>query len=130
MASDDYDADVQAIGRAPGAIAAQAATANPDQAARSYNLSKVTGAPVTTIENDPEFEARIKARAAGSIVNANPQLRSYVVGNPSAAKVSSDDLSQLDTISKTVNEPQRIRANDSVIGAANKAQEHVQPNRL
>jgi len=101
LSDDDWNFAAQNTPR-PGVIAAQAATANPDKAAESYNLSKSTGVPASVIENDPKFQARLKAQSASAIVNANPQLRQYVTGNPSAAKVSSDDLGQLDTVSKSV----------------------------
>ena len=99
--ADDFLADaVSNVVRGPRAIASQNALGDPDQAAENFNLSKATGVPVSAIEADPDgFKAQVKQRTAGDIVQNNPQLRSFVAGDPNAAKVSSDDLGQLDSVS-------------------------------
>jgi hypothetical protein len=85
----------------PRAIAIGNLDSNPDEAARSLQLSKTTGVPAPIINGDVEnFTQKIKTQATGDLVGNNPHLSQYVLSNPMASKVSSDDYAQLDTVSE------------------------------
>ena len=85
----------------PRAITAAAVGSNPDKAAEAVNLGKQTGVNPAAINIDLDrFKAQVNTRAAGDIVQNNPKLRDYVISDPMKAKVSSDDLANLDAYSK------------------------------
>ncbi|HSW91848.1 MAG TPA: hypothetical protein VLG09_04335, partial [Candidatus Saccharimonadales bacterium] len=77
--------------------------ADPDQAARAQSLSQSTGVPAAVIYGDQEnFEKQHKIALTNSILSNNQYLRDYMDSNPMAAKVSNDDVGQLDTISQAL----------------------------
>jgi len=101
----DQDAWAAARDNAPNprGIAALSTMSDPEQAARAVQLSKATGAPAPVINADVEaFEKRLQAQSAGDLVANNPHLSSYVLSDPMAAKVSSDDYAKLDSASEAM----------------------------
>ena len=88
----------QAVGQAITAL-----DANPDEAARSVELSGATGVPAPAINANLEnFERQHKASLTTQLLNNNEYLRTYINSNPMAAKVSNDDYAQLDAVSEKV----------------------------
>src|SRR5438445_7604667 len=73
---------------------------NPDNAARSMELAKLTGAPASAIFGDlDEFERQNKAQIASSIVAGNPHLSDWVQSHPMNPVIANDDYGNLDTVS-------------------------------
>src|SRR5215472_11109462 len=65
---------------------------DPDEAARSFRLAKMTGVPAPVIQADPEgFDRQQKTRLASQLISRNPFLQQYINQNPEASKVSNDD---------------------------------------
>ncbi|MDE2106377.1 MAG: hypothetical protein KGL39_54680, partial [Patescibacteria group bacterium] len=82
---------------------AAAADANPDQAAKSLGMSADLGVPAQIIDNDFQNFSKLHQISAGNgVVNANEFLQTYLNSHPMAARVSKDDLPQLDGTSKSV----------------------------
>lgn len=79
---------------------------NPDDAARAMTLGRDSGVPPSVVLNDlPEFEKQHKGALTSQLLDMSPKLNDYINSHPMAAKVSHDDLGQLDLISKILNEP-------------------------
>src|SRR6266446_145562 len=77
--------------------------ADPEQAARSIDLSQATGVPSSTIYGDVDnFERQHKAQLGGEIVNNNAYIADYLNSHPMAPRLSHDDLGQLDTASQSI----------------------------
>ena len=75
--------------------------ANPDDAARTLDLSRSTGVPSSVIAPDLDhFDKSNQAQMARDLVMNNGQLRDYVNSHPLAAQVSNDDWGTLDKISE------------------------------
>lgn len=92
---------VSYLNSAPRQVVSQI-DANPDQAARSVELSSATGVPASAINGDLDgFEAKHKAFLAANIVRGNAQLQAYVNSHPLAASVSNDDYGNLDQFSQS-----------------------------
>lgn len=92
---------VSYLNSAPRQVVSQI-DANPDQAARSVELSSATGVPASVINGDLDgFEAKHKAFLAANIVRGNAQLQAYVNSHPLAASVSNDDYGNLDQFSQS-----------------------------
>ena len=71
--------------------------ANPDEAARTSQMSNDSGVAPEVIATDPEnFEKNYRQSLATKIVGGNPLLRAYVNSHPMAASVSNDDWGNLD----------------------------------
>lgn len=100
LSQDDVNGQVSSyLNNAPRQVVAQS-DANPDDAARSIDLSSATGVPATAINGDLDgFEAKHKAFLAAQLVRGNPQLTAYVNSHPLAASVSNDDYANLDQFS-------------------------------
>lgn len=80
---------------------ADAQEVSPDDAVRARQLADATGADPTLVLGDLKgFEQQHKLSLGTQIVSENEFIKSYLNGNPLAAKVSSDDLGQLDTVSE------------------------------
>lgn len=74
---------------------------NPDEAARAIELSRITGVPSVAVVNDiPSFEKQARDTLATDIINDNPALQEYINSNPMAARISSDDWGNLDSITR------------------------------
>lgn len=74
---------------------------DPEKAAKSMQLSDVTGVPAPIIHNDfDNFSRETSADFANRIVKNNPHLQDYINSHPLAAKVSNDDWGQLDVVSE------------------------------
>lgn len=85
----------------PRATAVAAVGENPDKAAEAVGLGKATGVPAPVIHRDLDgFKARTNAQAAGYIAQSNPQIGQYLVSDDMKAKVSNDDLANLDGYSE------------------------------
>lgn len=83
----------------------------PEDAARSLELSQVTGAPPELISGDLEnFEYQHKAALTSELVRNNQFLQNYINNNPLASQLSNDDWGQLDAVSQAVQRFQRSRA--------------------
>ncbi len=88
----------------------QAALANssvqdedPEQAARALELGRVTGVPPTAIYGDVDgFERQSKAALGSAIIGDNFHIADYINSHPMAARVSHDDLGQLDVASGSI----------------------------
>ena len=76
---------------------------DPEQAARAIDLSDATGVPSTTIYGDVDgFERTHKATLGSQIINDNEHIVDYINSHPLAARVSHDDLGQLDNVSQSL----------------------------
>lgn len=76
---------------------------DPEQAARSIDLSDATGVPATAIYGDVDgFERTHRATLGSQIINDNENIVSYINSHPLAAKISHDDLGQLDNVSQSL----------------------------
>lgn len=101
MAESDYDEFFDDETQQARSLAALSVDADPDAAARSQQLSDVTGAPASVISLDPEnFEKQHKTALNDQLIKENSYLQSYILAHPMAAKVSSDDWAQMDTVSE------------------------------
>lgn len=93
---------------------------NPDDAARAYELEKVTGVPSSIISGDLDsFESQHKALLAGDIVGGNPYIGEYVNSHPLAAQISNDDYGNLDAVSQHLQPLSRTR--NPILGPAESA---------
>lgn len=100
MASDDYDQFFNDEQQQARSLVALSADADPDQSARAQQLSDATGAPAPYIEGDMEhFERQHRIALNDQLIKQNRFLQDYALSHPMAAKVSSDDWSQLDEVS-------------------------------
>jgi hypothetical protein len=76
---------------------------DPEQAARSLELSEATGVPSTAIFGDLEgFERQNKAALGSQIISDNHYIADYLNSHPMAPRVSHDDLGQLDIASRSI----------------------------
>src|SRR5713226_8855592 len=76
---------------------------DPEQAARAIDLSDATGVPSTTIYGDVDgFERTHNATLGSQIINDNEHIVDYINSHPLAARVSHDDLGQLDNVSQSL----------------------------
>src|SRR5229473_4330652 len=76
---------------------------DPEQAARAIDLSDATGVPSTTIYGDVDgFERTHKATLGSQIIDDNEHIVDYINSHPLAARVSHDDLGQLDNVSQSL----------------------------
>src|SRR5229473_1931878 len=99
----DYsDFLAEEVGAAKRANAA-ALDDDPEQAARAIDLSDATGVPSTTIYGDVDgFERTHKATLGSQIIGDNEHIVDYINSHPLAARVSHDDLGQLDNVSQSL----------------------------
>jgi hypothetical protein len=73
---------------------------DPEKAARSMELAKLTGTPASAIFGDlDEFERNNKVQLASSIVRGNPHIADFVQANPLNSVIANDDYGNLDTVS-------------------------------
>jgi conjugative element/phage-associated large polyvalent protein len=73
---------------------------DPDKAARSMELARLTGTPASAIFGDlDEFERNNKAQIASSIVQGNPHISDFIQENPLNSVIANDDYGNLDTVS-------------------------------
>ena len=99
--SNEYDSIISEDRQRSQREAALATTVNPDDAARAQTLSEATDVPAPAIlGNLDDFERQYKRHLSTGLLQNNPYLQAYVNGNPMAAKISSDDLGQLDAVSQ------------------------------
>lgn len=101
--ADDYGEIIQGtFGGARQAAQAQVSTSvddEPDKAARAIELGQSWGVPPTVVYSDMDnFEHRQKQTLAAGIVQNNPYIADYINYHPLAAKVSANDLGQMDAI--------------------------------
>src|SRR5713226_9096925 len=99
----DYnDFLAEEVGAAKRANAA-ALDDDPEQAARAIDLSDATGVPSTIIYGDVDGFARThKATLGSQIIGDNEHIVDYINSHPLAARVSHDDLGQLDNVSQSL----------------------------
>jgi len=70
---------------------------DPERAGRAVELGTVTGvAPEAIYPNVKEFEVQHKAALNSDLITGNPHLQGYLNSSPMAAKLSQDDIAQLD----------------------------------
>lgn len=82
---------------------AAAVDANPDQAAKSLVMEGDLGVPAQVIDNDfQNFSKLHQISTDNAVVNGNEFLQTYLNSHPMAARVSKDDLPQLDAVSSSV----------------------------
>lgn len=80
---------------------AAAADGNPDAAAKANQLGRALEIPPAMVETDPEgFQKQLQQKQNADVINANEHVSDYILRNPQAAKVSQDDLPQLDNFTK------------------------------
>jgi len=97
---DDMFDNVQSTARVAN-FAAQ--DTNPDEAARALELSHASGAPAEAIYDNIEgFERQHKASLGSALISNNGYLADYIGFDPMAARLSHDDLGQLDTASQAI----------------------------
>jgi hypothetical protein len=69
---------------------------DPEEAARSLQLSGMTGVPADVINPDVDnFEKLQRQILSASIVGSDPDLQDYVLSNPMHRKISSDDWGKM-----------------------------------
>jgi len=85
--------------RAAQARALDAIDGDPEEASNAVKLGNMSGVPAEAIQGDDEFENRWKGQLTAHLVRNNPHIIDYINSHPLAAKVSNDDIGQLDTIS-------------------------------
>jgi hypothetical protein len=74
---------------------------DPEKAARSMELGKLTGTPASAIFGDlEEFERTNKAQIASSIVQGNPHISDWVQEHPLNSVIANDDYGNLDAVSQ------------------------------
>lgn len=74
---------------------------SPDDAARAFEQSKVTGVPASLIAaNKEQFEKDYGGHFAGQIIQNNPHLADFVNSDPLHGPLVKDDLSNLDRLSQ------------------------------
>jgi hypothetical protein len=77
---------------------------DPEQATRAIELGDSSGVPASAIYgNVDSFEKKYKAALQSDLIQHNPHLANYLVGDPMAARVSNDDLGNLDELTQQVN---------------------------
>jgi hypothetical protein len=75
--------------------------ANPEQAAQAAALQPQIGGASTVIEKDlPAYQAQVQALQNSTILRDNPVVADWLAQNPVAPRVASDDLSNLDMVSR------------------------------
>lgn len=78
-------------------------TSNPDQAATARKLGQQFNLPTSAVETDvPGFEAQAQRKANAQVIDSNQHIADYLLSSPDAAKISHDDLHQLNDFSKMV----------------------------
>lgn len=89
---------------------------NGEEAARALQIGKRTGIPASVVQSDPEAYAAHDRQQSAIKAVQNPFIAKYVVGNPMAAKVSSDDYEQLDKSSQAIQNlhPDAVKQNAHV----------------
>lgn len=86
-----------------GLFAARAS--DPDKAAQAATIGQQLGVPQPVVEgNLPEWQQRAQLVANGAIVRSNPALGQWLVDNPLAPRIASDDFQNLDFLSRTARE--------------------------
>lgn len=76
---------------------------DPEQAARSVELSDASGVPATAIYGDVDgFERSHKAALSSQIIAGNSYIADYLNSHPMAPRISNDDLGQLDNASRAI----------------------------
>lgn len=77
---------------------------DPERAARAMTLGDVTGVPAPIVHSDlDQFERDTRTTATGALIKSNPHLSGYINDNaPMAARVSTDDWSNLDQWSESL----------------------------
>ena len=79
--------------------------ANPDEAARSVQLSQDSGVPAAVIDGDQEqFENQYRTAVSNDLIKQSPPLQQYLSEDPMAARVSHDDLGALDQAAKSISD--------------------------
>ncbi|MBZ5616243.1 MAG: hypothetical protein LAO23_19720 [Acidobacteriia bacterium] len=101
----DYSNIIGSVAGGQQQSAQQGAVSNidsdPEAAANAISLARASGVPAEVIYANPDaFERNYKSTLASSIVQRNPHIQNYINSNPMAAKVSSDDWGNLDTVSE------------------------------
>lgn len=77
--------------------------ADPEQAARSMELSQATGVPAPVINSNLEgFEEQHKAALTANLLNNNEYLQRFINSNAMTSKVANDDYANLDEVSQKV----------------------------
>lgn len=93
--------------------------ANPDEAAESVAISNATGVPSTAVYGDfDEFNRNYRGHIGANVVEADPDLVSYINSHPLASKVSKGDLANLAEVSRSFNAmyPSAGQKSQSVMG--------------
>lgn len=76
---------------------------DPEQASRVLELEKASGTPAGAIVGDVEgFERDHKAALGSAIIQENSYIADYLNSHPLAARLSHDDLGQLDIASQSI----------------------------
>ena len=87
---------------AQGAVGMASGEDDPKKAARAVQLESVTGVPAAAIyPATDEFEDQHKAVLSSDLVATNRFLQDYMSSHPLAAKISRDEIPQLDEASQT-----------------------------
>ncbi len=119
---DEYGAAVRSTIDDDRAVAGHAALSmedDADQAAKSMELSDLTGVPAPIIHNDFEnFHRETTTDFATRLVKNNPHLQDYIKSHPMAAKVSNDDWGQLDKISELLGKRTQVETEPHPIWGA------------
>jgi hypothetical protein len=92
---DDYSNEIAdlAMRRAMGSLSVS--KPSPDAAAKANRISRTTGLPAATVDDNlASLEQQVAAARARAVVAKNPQLQSWIA-NPRNAAVSSDDIDPL-----------------------------------
>jgi len=98
----DYSAAIQSVDSSDRAASKSLSTdQSPDDAARSFELSRASGVPAQDINQDiPGFEQAHKAQLGKMLIDNNPDVSNFINAHPLHGQLIHDDLGSLDEYSR------------------------------
>src|SRR5262245_58096400 len=81
--------------------AMQGLEANPDEAARAYDIGHAAGIPPgLAYDNREQIEEQYRQRLSSELIAKNSHLQAWINENPIGAKVANDDYHNLDEVTE------------------------------
>lgn len=120
MSFTDFNVDdfIAREARQSSVALADASEVNPDEAGRARQLAEATGADPTLVLGDlKNFEKQHKIGLGTAIADENQFIQEYLRSTPIAAKISSDDIGQLDAISQSLRKFKKFDVTKDVVQA-------------
>lgn len=102
MADDlDFARIYRGLGPDANALALSAMDESPDDAVRAQHLGEATGIPAIAVHSDLDnVDRQFRAASSSAIIDSNKFIKQYILSDPMASKVSTDDWGQLDEFSQ------------------------------